>query len=121
MNQKEINDGNKLIAGFIGWHDLREFMKIMCPEYAHRLQLEEKTILYKFHSSWDWLKPVIDKIATYCLAYPEQANKVRNMSIIVDIIPCWKKVIEFINQLPEYREHDRKRQIIENFLKEDTP
>lgn len=46
MSEQEILEGNKLIADFMGIN--RAF--------------DPRDKIYKYHSSWDWLIPVIDKI-----------------------------------------------------------
>jgi hypothetical protein len=50
----------------------------------------------KYHKSWDWLKPVIDEIFKYALAYPEQVKPIIDMSIVVDIKAAHEKVFQFI-------------------------
>ena len=86
MNNQEILDGNKLIAEFMefkkcncirnenGRHydyhlsDKFELIKEVkiCIEGEHGTGLENQDICFiedlKFHSSWDWLMPVVDKI-----------------------------------------------------------
>ena len=86
MNNQEILDGNKLIAEFMGFKkcncirnengryydyhlsDKFELIKEVkiCIEGEHGTGLENQDICFiedlKFHSSWDWLMPVIDKI-----------------------------------------------------------
>ena len=59
---------NKLIAEFMGteWHkniDL-DFFKDVCI-------ISSSNIPYKFHSSWDWLMPVIEKIQDIFVDNPE--------------------------------------------------
>ena len=46
---------NKLIAEFMGaeWH--KDFFKDVCI-------ISPSNISYKFHTSWDWLMPVLKKI-----------------------------------------------------------
>lgn len=51
---------------------------------------------FQYHTSWDWLKPVIDKIFLFALAHPEQVEPIRQMSIVVHITPAWRKCVEFI-------------------------
>lgn len=62
MNKEEILEGNKLIAEFMNrkW-DLESLCGILglyvfnssCDEIAYEIQ---------YHSSWDWLMPVVEKI-----------------------------------------------------------
>ena len=66
MTNKEILDGNKLIAEFLGF----EFKNgVAQNEVFYTLEKEHPIYLQgysykcaKFHSSWDWMMPVIDKI-----------------------------------------------------------
>lgn len=60
MENKEILEGNKLIAEFDGWILTDEF-----PDknrtYTKNGNIELDTT-FKYHTSWDWLMPVVDKI-----------------------------------------------------------
>jgi hypothetical protein len=49
-----------------------------------------------YHSSWDWLKPAIDKIFTYAIAHREQVDKIIKMSIVVRIKAAHEAVYDFI-------------------------
>ena len=86
MTTEEIIEGNKLIAEFMGFQkcncirnengryydyylsDKFELIKEVkiCIEGEHGFGLENQDLCFiedlKFHSSWDWLIPVIDKI-----------------------------------------------------------
>ena len=48
-------EDNKLIAEFMGaeWH--KDFFKDVCI-------ISPSNISYKFHTSWEWLMPVVEKI-----------------------------------------------------------
>lgn len=66
MTHEEITNGNKLIAEFcefqntsIGWFDSEEILSINGSNTFDEL---------KFHSSWDWLMPVVEKISDICKA-----------------------------------------------------
>ncbi len=48
MTQEEVNKWNKMIAEFMEWKHLH-------------YKINEKYKLY-YHSSWDWLMPVVEKI-----------------------------------------------------------
>ena len=84
MNSTEILEGNKLIANFLGWKTFSRYHSWKCKnviQYDQSL-LDEPYInendgyLYEeselFHSSWDWLMPVIEKIES--LNHPVYIN-----------------------------------------------
>lgn len=50
MNDQEIIEGNKLIAEFMGMGE-----KFLPMDYEHENGV-------RYHSSWDWLMPVVEKI-----------------------------------------------------------
>lgn len=61
MSEQEIIEGNKLIAKFIGLkqNDLEHWIN---KDYLFGSQLKLFDFELKFHSSWDWLMLVIEKI-----------------------------------------------------------
>lgn len=70
MKEQEIIEGNKLIAEFMGleWklHLGRRYL------YNHAwIPLEN----LKYHSSWDWLMPVVEKIETMVIQVPEKYKR----------------------------------------------
>lgn len=97
---EEVVSGNKLIMEFLELDKCTDEEHRDNPCYWHEADGEYLTASQtKYHSSWDWLKPVVDEIFTYSLAHPEQVEKIRNMSIVVEIKPCWEKCVEFIKWL----------------------
>lgn len=93
--EEKVAVQNEAIALFDGW---------ICVDGGWRKyngkQLEsfhKKPLNY--HSSWDSLKPVIDKIFTYALAYPEQVQPIIKMSIVVEIKAAHEAVFKFITWL----------------------
>lgn len=61
MEENEILEGNKLIAEFMGFKQKSytpESEKLWCDN-KHGLPVGE----LKFHTSWDWLMPVVEKIS----------------------------------------------------------
>ena len=53
---------NKLIAEFMGW-DIESLSTIPSHLHPSNLELDNDEVLeYKFHTSWDWLMPVVEKI-----------------------------------------------------------
>lgn len=81
---------NKLIAEFMGteWHkniDL-DFFKDVCI-------ISSSNIPYKFHSSWDWLMPVVQKIEQDCEGVPKEMI---NIDLYSDINEVYEAVVQFI-------------------------
>lgn len=80
MNEQEIIDGNKLIAGFMGYSEVViipiggwdvEGFKTPCPDKeVKRVSMPDNDHDWhdvnnlKYDSSWDWLMPVVIKINT---------------------------------------------------------
>ena len=55
-------NNNKLIAEFMGW-DIKLPTTIPTNLHLSNLELDNKEIFdLKFHTSWDWLMPVVEKI-----------------------------------------------------------
>ena len=53
---------NKLIAEFMGW-DIESLSTIPSNLHPSNLELDNDEVLeYKYHTSWDWLMPVLKKI-----------------------------------------------------------
>lgn len=61
MSEQEIVKGNKLIAEFIGL-EKNDFGYWINKDYLFNSQLKLLDFELKFHSSWDWLMPVVEKI-----------------------------------------------------------
>lgn len=135
MENKEILEGNKLIAEFMGWQEpsleykikwcgvkTEERLKKINEEYIPYLIKEKNSEpLFKdslrYHSSWDWLMPVVEKIAELDIAYrvgivligyvkingfqmpPIVKNVSREGSLINPtwLNATWLAVVEFIN------------------------
>ncbi len=114
-SEKEIIEGNKLIAEFmkiqtekIGYYYNKEFYGGMAFAISEM----------KYHSSWDWLMPVVEKIeklrvglnASVCVEYMSNNQKFNfkifdefyNFSVVKagnienKLITIWEAVIEFI-------------------------
>ena len=96
----KIHEDNVLIAEFMGYK-VKTLTNTAYFGWGYTTYLYSKngktTDEVFYHLSWDWLKPVIDKIGTYTLVYPEQVQKVRDMSIIVTIQAAYDQVSEIIN------------------------
>ena len=80
---------NKLIAEFMGaeWH--KDFFKDVCV-------ISPSNISYKFHTSWDWLMPVLKKISLQL--NPDNYNYWRmiNRPTEYDIENVYAQVVHFI-------------------------
>lgn len=56
----------------------------------------------KFHSSWDWLMPVVRKIVEYCCNESEEAFMSDQYTAVLETVSlaviedAWKVVVEFI-------------------------
>lgn len=70
MEQQEIIEGNKLIAEFMGAEVLSPKTKFTYYDFgdnwsetnSYVFQQKIHDNMLKYHSSWDWLIPIIDKI-----------------------------------------------------------
>jgi hypothetical protein len=49
-----------------------------------------------YENDWNMLMPVVEKIAEYRLAYPDQANEVCNLKVVVLQSALYKRVVQFI-------------------------
>lgn len=98
MIRQEILDGNKLIAKFIGLPFDNEFYLISNVPHIRAscyFQLEA----LEYHTSWDWLMPVIDecRLLDEDSEHGEPMLKVRLWMFITDDIEmAWKEVVDFI-------------------------
>src|SRR5437773_1868401 len=101
--KNEVVEGNKLIAEFLGAkYDGRKYwtfpdgsMKIHSPDYSSQL---------KYHSSWDWLMPVVEKIGKMYDPYKYKAYELKeaaweivDLSIVNPIDEVYDSVIKFIH------------------------
>ena len=113
MTQEETRLGNKAIAEFMGWKYISDgdcFYK--APNYLFSNEM-------KYHSSWEWLMPVVEKISRIKLdEYENNADThyMRTFGMISDegkfmarincfglhmadtlIVATWSAVVEFID------------------------
>ena len=98
MEQKEIIEGNKMIAGFHGLYCLNEYARHedhgSCVNYADM----------QYHTSWDWLMPVIEKLEKLGIAFTIDPWGIE----AIEYISGKEKVIfEFINDdnYPKLRQY----------------
>lgn len=93
-------EGNKLIAAFMDF-DSNGFTVTEEAEFPYERKGTAEDLEY--HSSWDWLMPVVEKIALiaeYYSGYREEiydkCGVVLSLHVCVSITTVWEKVIEFI-------------------------
>ena len=91
MTDKEILDGNKLIAEFMGGT-----LDNPKAKYYYFLERGRYEMELKYHSSWDWLIPVIGKITSEC-EEPEELGSLRLHLITNDILYAWKFVVNYLS------------------------
>lgn len=60
MTQQEILEYNKLCAEFLGWKNLNDDS---FPEYVDKLGNFYPLKELKFHSDWNWIMEMLDKVA----------------------------------------------------------
>ena len=114
MTDKEILDGNKLIAEFMGYNtdelaEKDEEVRYFCHNHLintsgipdwNTTDEDWTSYLYpdemRFHSSWDWLIPVIGKITSEC-EEPEELGSLRLHLITNDILYAWKFVVNYLS------------------------
>lgn len=108
MTPQQILEGNKIIAEFAGYTVFEKRYPrnhgIGAPEAFENYK---PVILHKakFHSSWDWLMPVIEKIVNKqmdesnknAFEYRKNASEIINSLILLKINYVWQSTIEFIN------------------------
>jgi hypothetical protein len=118
MKENEIIQNNKLIAEFIGmqntnigWYDNNEVLTIKDNNTFDELL---------FHSSWDWLMPVVRKIVDLCindgvegnfkedwtLFESEQYTSILNTVSLAIIEDSYKVVVEFIKWYNETKNRE---------------
>lgn len=95
MTQKEILDGNTLIAEFIGLSFCNKYMYegwYTNKEHNHRI-CDYNGL--KYHISWNELMPVIGKISNEC-EEPEELDGLKDALLCNDIKTAWKFVVSYI-------------------------
>ena len=71
---KNIVESNKLIAKFIGWKENKDMeAKLISGGITYYFQKNDEACIPEamcYHSSWDWLMPVVEKIESL----PDEEN-----------------------------------------------
>lgn len=109
MNSTEIIEGNKLIAEFMGAVTPKTAPEIILSYIKNdevwygdnttpngQYESAFKIFDLKYHSSWDWLMPVVDKITELSGKKQIDDKYALWMFITNDIESVWYKTIEFI-------------------------
>lgn len=108
MTTNNIQEGNKLIAEFMGgilWrvsrNDNIDRIKMTHTAFPDKM-LTCKISELRYHSSWDWLMPVVQKIKEVYntldleIALFKENEPLFNMTIFADIQTVWKFCVQFI-------------------------
>ena len=96
---KELIENNKLIAEFMGaFHEEPQPKHVVSVELGDDVWFLDLTDddSGKFHTSWDWLMPVVEKILNLKETYPQERQKVFE-KISPDRSITYQAVVEFIN------------------------
>ena len=98
MNEQEIIEGNKLIAEFMNssFLDKDDYAKqVNCP-IDEMFNMPVCNCFY--HSSWDWLMPVVQKCIKYCHdnMLEEWEQSFSDKFMICDIKALFNEVVKFI-------------------------
>ena len=82
---------NKLIAEFMGYTDKNKKIKEIYSQEA-----EVKS--FSYHTSWDWLMPVVQKC--FDTQQPEEGQHyfINESLLTMDIEVVYDRVVEFINE-----------------------
>ena len=98
LNQNKMND-NKLIAEFMGIPSYKQGRYLMF-EYADNNHRTEQDLAY--HTSWDWLMPVVVKIEDYLSDNVGEVGYFDDGLTSNDIEVRYQAVVEFIKQHKTY-------------------
>lgn len=121
MQDIKISEGNKLIAEFMGYYQPKEeqdnlfSFEVYYSRKRCRKDFPEKEVSTyygediedhafvddgKFHSSWDWLMPVVNKIRSLynntAVDHNDIIDDLAEGCIEANIIQVWTAVVEFI-------------------------
>ena len=95
MKEREQENNNKLIAEFMQYDN----KSVGLYDYGHTPNNE----ILKYHTSWDWLMPVINKIRSMDSTYEVEEvgkydwdNEISHYEFDLDL--TYESVVKFINQ-----------------------
>mgnify|MGYP003108739250 CR=1 FL=1 len=88
---------NKLIAEFMGCEIIHNGNMVAFPdervEDVGLISNNRSLMDLHYHTSWDWLRPVVLKIEQDCEGVPQE---MLNISLYSDIDEVYESVVEFI-------------------------
>lgn len=95
---------NELIAEFMGLKKVRTTPVILSDGKGTLSESPVYRIGFKellphqlqYHTSWDWLMSVVEKIAEYRIAYPKETGWVCDCKIVVMQKYLYREVVNFI-------------------------
>lgn len=90
MTQKEIKEGNILIALFDGWKHSGKSGNLVNFYYKENQQSHSDDLEY--HSSWDWLKPVLEKIGNIEYSSVSGMREYMNVNFSESKIHIYQKI-----------------------------
>jgi len=92
----ETTENNRLIAEFMGFEWMREedFLNYNYPEGKDLKNVMIDVAAQKYHTSWDWLIPVVQKC--YKIDNEEGFDNLVDAVSTLDIDTTYNEVIEFI-------------------------
>ena len=85
---------NKLIAEFMGMDSFKDSLASL-----HQGKINVDVDVYEqaqYHTSWDWLIPVVQKIEAECEGVPQELI---DLSLYSNLREVYWAVVEFINQI----------------------
>ena len=92
-------EDNKLIAEFDGWKLSSDGITYMNPQDKDDCWITEEM---KYHTSWDWLMPVVERIKDIEYTrrgYDDEMDKIDNvLTCDLRIENLYKAVVEFIKE-----------------------
>jgi hypothetical protein len=103
-DKEETVKGNKLIAEFMGGVITKRDTSLPYPEGLPKWAKHEydfdtlKIGGYEYHSSWDWLMPVVEKIGNMYIKYASlpEMREIHGCSMFAPISMIYEQVISFI-------------------------
>jgi len=99
MKEKEITHYNRLCAELLGWEKCDTVYRTV--EYYNSAKVVGNfthPAHMKFHSDWNWLIPVVQKITKEFPEYDDTPHieSILDTLLTLNIEDIWKTVIEFI-------------------------